>query len=110
MIIRGGENVYPREVEEFLFRHPKIEDVAVVGVPDDKFGEQVCAWIRIRRGETASEEEILGFCREQIAHYKIPAYVCFVDEFPMTVTGKVQKYLIRQSMIERLGLVEQRTA
>jgi len=110
MIIRGGENIYPREVEEFLFRHPKIEDVAVVGIPCERFGEQVCAWIRIRRGETASEEEILAFCREQIAHYKVPAHICFVDAFPMTVTGKVQKYLIRETMIERLALVEQRTA
>jgi fatty-acyl-CoA synthase len=110
MIIRGGENVYPREVEEFLFRHPKVVDVAVVGIPDDKYGEQVCAWIRLRRGESATEEDILAFCRGQIAHYKIPARICFVDAFPMTVTGKVQKYLIRKAMIEQLGLTEQRTA
>ncbi len=110
MIIRGGENIYPREIEEFLFRHPKIEDVAVVGIPDDKFGEQVCAWIRTRRGETLTEEDVLGFCRGQIAHYKVPARVCFVDAFPMTVTGKIQKYLIRKAMMERLGLSEQRTA
>jgi fatty-acyl-CoA synthase len=110
MIIRGGENIYPREIEEFLFRHPKVEEVAVVGIPDDIFGEAVCAWIRVRRGENASEEEILAYCRGQIAHYKIPARVCFVDAFPMTVTGKVQKYLIRKAMIEQLGLSEQRTA
>ncbi len=110
MIIRGGENIYPREIEEFLFRHPKIEEVAVVGIPDEKFGEVVCAWIRVRRGESASDEDILSYCRGHIAHYKIPAHVCFVESFPMTVTGKVQKYLIRQAMIERLGLSEQRTA
>jgi len=110
MIIRGGENIYPREIEEFLFRHPKVEEVAVVGIPDDVFGEAVCAWIRVRRGEDANEEEILAYCRGQIAHYKIPARVCFVDAFPMTVTGKVQKYLIRKAMIEQLGLTEQRTA
>jgi fatty-acyl-CoA synthase len=110
MIIRGGENVYPREIEEFLFRHPKIEEVAVVGIPDDKYGEVVCAWIRIRRGETATEEDILAYCRGQIAHYKIPAHISFVDAFPMTVTGKVQKYLIRQAMKARLGLSEQQTA
>jgi fatty-acyl-CoA synthase len=107
---RGGENVYPREVEEFLFRHPKVDEVAIVGIPDDKFGEAVCAWIRVRQGETATEEDILAFCRGQIAHYKIPRHICFVDAFPMTVTGKVQKYLIRMAMIERLGLTEQRTA
>ena len=110
MIIRGGENIYPREIEEFLFRHSKIGDVAVVGVPDEKYGEAVCAWIRLRNGETASEEDMRDFCRGQIAHYKIPRYVCFVDEFPTTVTGKIQKYLIREQMIERLGLAEQRTA
>ncbi len=110
MIIRGGENVYPREIEEFLIRHPKVEDVAVVGIPDVRFGEAVCAWIRLRRGETASADDIQIFCRDQIAHYKIPVYVVFVESFPMTVTGKVQKYLIRKSMIERLELTEERTA
>jgi fatty-acyl-CoA synthase len=110
MIIRGGENIYPREIEEFLFRHPKIAEVAVVGIPCNTYGEQVCAWIRVRHGETATEEDIIAFCRDQIAHYKIPAYVCFVDAFPMTVTGKVQKFLIRKAMIERLGLSERRTA
>jgi fatty-acyl-CoA synthase len=110
MIIRGGENVYPREIEEYLFRHPKIEDVTVVGVPDEKFGEAVCAWIRLRAGETATEEDIRDFCRGQIAHYKVPHHVCFVETFPTTITGKIQKFLIRKEMIERLGLSEQRTA
>jgi fatty-acyl-CoA synthase len=110
MIIRGGENVYPREIEEYLFRHPKIEDVTVVGVPDEKFGEAVCAWIRLRAGETATEEDIRDFCRGQIAHYKVPHHVCFVETFPTTITGKIQKFLIRKEMIERLGLSEERTA
>ncbi len=110
MIIRGGENVYPREIEEYLFRHPKVEDVAVVGVPDERYGEAVCAWIRLRSGESATEDDIREFCRGQIAHYKVPAMVCFVDAFPTTITGKVQKYLIRKTMIEKLGLSEQRTA
>lgn len=110
MIIRGGENVYPREIEEFLFRHPKVADVAIVGVPDEKYGEEVCAWIKLRAGEAASEQEILEFCRGQIAHYKVPAHVVFVDGFPMTVTGKVQKYLIRKEMTARLGRAEMRTA
>jgi fatty-acyl-CoA synthase len=110
MIIRGGENVYPREVEEFLYRHPKVEDVTVVGVPDARFGEELCAWIRLRPQEAATAEEITAFCRGQIAHYKIPRYVRFVDAFPMTVTGKVQKFLIRQRMIEDLGLTVEHTA
>ena len=88
MVIRGGENIYPREVEEFLFRHPDIEDVQVVGIPDSKYGEELCAWIRLRAGASASADEIVAFCRGQIAHYKIPRYIRFVDEFPMTVTGK----------------------
>ena len=110
MVIRGGENIYPREVEEFLFRLAKIEDVQIVGVPDQKFGEELCAWIRLRKGEAATAEEIHAFCRGQIAHYKIPRYIRFVDEFPMTVTGKVQKFLIRQAMIEELRLSEVKTA
>jgi fatty-acyl-CoA synthase len=110
MIIRGGENVYPREVEEYLYRHPKIADVAVIGVPDAKYGEEVCAWVRLHAHVTALEEEVRDFCRGQIAHYKIPRYVRFVDSFPTTVTGKVQKYLMRQQMIELLGLEEQRSA
>jgi fatty-acyl-CoA synthase len=99
MIIRGGENVYPREVEEFLYTHPKVADVQVVGLPDEKLGEAVAAWIRLKSGESASEDEIRDFCRGQIAHFKIPQYIRFVDAFPMTVTGKIQKYLIRQTEI-----------
>ncbi len=91
MIIRGGENVYPREIEEYLFRHPKVQDVAVFGVPDTRFGEAVAVWIKLRDGEQASVDEIRAFCEGQIAHYKIPAYVRFVDGFPLTVTGKIQK-------------------
>jgi len=104
MVIRGGENVYPREVEEFLFRHPKVRDVQVVGVPDEKYGEELCAWIVLRANESASAEEIRDFCRGRISHHKIPRHVRFVDSFPMTVTGKVQKYLIRDAMIVELGL------
>jgi len=110
MVIRGGENIYPREVEEFLFRHARIEAAQVVGVPDLKYGEELCAWIKLRQGETMTEQEVRDFCQGQIAHYKVPKYVCFVSEFPMTVTGKVQKFLIRQKMIEQLGLKEEKTA
>jgi fatty-acyl-CoA synthase len=110
MVIRGGENIYPREVEEYLFRHPKVEDVQVVGVPDRKYGEELCAWIRLRGGESATEQEIIEFCRGRIAHYKVPRYVRFVDAFPMTVTGKVQKFEIRKAMMAELGLVEETTA
>jgi fatty-acyl-CoA synthase len=98
MIIRGGENIYPREVEEFLYRHPKIQDVQCVGVPDAKYGEELCACIILRPGMQSSAEELRNFCRGQIAHYKVPRYVKFVDSFPMTVTGKVQKFLLRQQM------------
>ena len=110
MVIRGGENVYPREVEEYLYRHPKIEDVTVVGVPDAKYGEELCAWIRLKPGEAAEPDEIIAFCRGQIAHYKVPRHIRFVDAFPMTVTGKVQKFLIRKQMIEELALSVERTA
>lgn len=110
MIIRGGENIYPREVEEYLFRHPKVQDVQVVGLPDRKYGEELCAWIVLREGEKATEEDVRAFCDGQIAHYKIPKYIRFVDGFPMTVTGKVQKYLIRQKMKDELALEEDRTA
>ena len=106
MIIRGGENVYPREIEEFLYGHPKVQDVQVFGVPDPKFGEQVCAWVRLREGCSASEAEIQDYCRQQLAYYKVPRYVRFIDGFPMTVTGKVQKYLMRQTMTGELGLPE----
>jgi fatty-acyl-CoA synthase len=104
MVIRGGENVYPREIEEFLYQHPKIQDVQVIGVPDAHYGEEICAWIRLHESVTATPEEILTFCRGQIAHYKIPRYIKFVDMFPMTVTGKVQKFAMREQMIVELGL------
>jgi fatty-acyl-CoA synthase len=110
MVIRGGENISPREVEEFLYRHPKVEDVTVVGVPDERFGEELCAWIRLKPGVDATPEEVADFCRGQIAHYKIPRYVRFVDAFPTTVTGKVQKFIIRETMIRELGLSLQKTA
>ena len=110
MVIRGGENVYPREIEEFLYRHPKIQDVQVIGIPDQRYGEELCAWVRLHDGETASAEEIRAFCQGQIAHYKVPRYVKFVDGFPMTVTGKIQKFLMRQQMIEELGVSLQETA
>lgn len=110
MIIRGGENVYPREIEEYLYRHPKVADVAVVGLPDPKFGEEICAWIILRPGDHASEEEINEFCRGQIAHYKVPRYIRFVADFPLTVTGKVQKFQIREKMMEELNLSNERTA
>ncbi|WP_426687741.1 AMP-binding protein [Rhodanobacter ginsengiterrae] len=103
MIIRGGENVYPREIEEFLYSHPKVQDVQVFGVPDAKFGEQVCAWIRLREGSVASVAEIQDYCRHHLAYYKVPHYVRFVDAFPMTVTGKVQKFLMREAMAVELA-------
>jgi fatty-acyl-CoA synthase len=109
-VIRGGENVYPREIEEFLYRHPKLQDVQVVGVPDPKYGEELCAWVIKRPGVEVSAEEIKAFCQGQIAHYKIPRYIKFVDSFPMTVTGKIQKFRIREEMKAELGLAEDRTA
>jgi fatty-acyl-CoA synthase len=104
MIIRGGENIYPREIEEFLHQHPKIADVYVVGLPDARLGEAVLAWIKLKVGESMTEDEVRDYCREQIAHFKIPQYLRFVDAFPMTVTGKVQKFRIREQEIESLGL------
>jgi fatty-acyl-CoA synthase len=104
MIIRGGEKIYPREVEEFLYRHPKVQDVHVVGVPDAKYGEQILASIKLRAGAAATADEVRAFCRESLAHFKVPFYVKFVDEFPMTVTGKVQKFKIREQAIHELGL------
>ena len=104
MIVRGGENVYPREIEEFLYTHPKVADVQVIGVPDERFVEEVMAWVRLKPGETADAEEIREFCRGQIAHYKIPRYIKFTNEFPMTVTGKIQKFRMRETAIEELGL------
>ena len=103
-IIRGGENISPREIEEFLYTHPKVSDVQVVGVPDAKYGEEVCAWVRLRDDQTASEEELRAFCRGQIANYKIPRYVLFTTEFPKTVTEKIQKFRLREMAVERLGL------
>ena len=110
MVIRGGENVYPREIEEYLYRHEGIQDVQVVGVPDEKYGEELCAWIVLHEGQAEDEAELKEFCRGQIAHYKIPRYIKFVDEFPMTVTGKVQKFVMREQMIDELQLVEAKTA
>ena len=106
MIIRGGENVYPREIEEFLYQHEAIADVQVIGVPDDRYGEEVMAWIVRRDGASVTEDEVKDFCRGQIAHYKVPRYVKFVDAFPMTVTGKVQKFKMRDAAIEELGLAD----
>jgi fatty-acyl-CoA synthase len=110
LVIRGGENIYPREVEEFLYGHANVQAVQVCGVPDAKFGEELCAWIQLKTGTASTEEEIREYCRGQIAHYKIPRYVRFVSEFPMTITGKVQKYLMREQMKKELGLEEQKTA
>ncbi len=110
MVIRGGENIYPREVEEFLYRHPQVQDVQVVGIPDQKYGEELCAWIIVRPGQTLDEESIRAFCKGQIAHYKVPRYIRFVSEFPMTVTGKIQKFKIRDEMKQQLGLQEDKTA
>jgi fatty-acyl-CoA synthase len=110
MVIRGGENIFPREIEEFLFTHPKIEDVQVIGVPDPKYGEEVCAWIKLHSGEEMTAEELRTFCQGQIAHFKIPRYVKFVETFPMTVTGKVQKFVMRERMTAELGLAKAETA
>jgi fatty-acyl-CoA synthase len=104
MVIRGGENVYPREIEEFLYGHPDVADVSVVGVPDERFGEELCAFVVVRSGSAPSEDEIREFCRSRLAHYKVPRYVVFTDGFPMTVTGKVQKFKMREDAIVRLGL------
>ena len=107
MVIRGGENIYPREIEEFLYRHPKIQDVQVVGIPDHKYGEELCAWIILKPGQSCSEQEIRDFCQGQIAHYKVPRHLRFVDNFPMTITGKIQKFMIRQQMKSELKLEEE---
>jgi fatty-acyl-CoA synthase len=110
MVIRGGENIYPREIEEFLYRHPAIQDVQVFGVPDLRFGEELCAWIKVRAGMTLTADEVKAFCKDQIAHYKVPRHILFVDEFPMTVTGKMQKFIMREKMAEALGAVAATTA
>ena len=110
MVIRGGENVYPREIEEFLYRHPAIQDVQVIGVPDHKYGEELCAWVIVRPGEVLEADALREFCRGQIAHYKVPRYVKFVESFPMTVTGKVRKVEMRATMILELGIAVSTTA
>ena len=110
MVIRGGENIYPREIEEYLYLHPKVQDVQVVGLPDKKYGEELCAWIIVKPGQALTEGEIRDFCKGQIAHYKVPRYIQFVTEFPMTVTGKIQKFKIRDAMKVQLGLVDEKTA
>ena len=107
MVIRGGENIYPREIEEFFYRHPKIQDVQVVGVPDHKYGEELCAWIILKPGQSCTEQEIRDFCQGQIAHYKVPRYIRFVENFPMTITGKIQKFMMRKQMQAELGLQEE---
>ena len=104
MIIRGGENIYPREIEEFLYTHPKILDVQIVGVPDEKYGEQVAAFIRVKEGEQLTPEEVRAFCEGKIARYKIPRHVFFVDEYPMTASGKIQKFRLREMAARELGL------
>jgi fatty-acyl-CoA synthase len=104
MVIRGGENIYPREIEEFLYSHPDIEDVQVVGVPDARYGEELCAWVKLRPGSSVTEEQVREFCVGKIAHYKVPRYVRVTDGFPMTVTGKVQKFKMRETSIAELGL------
>jgi fatty-acyl-CoA synthase len=110
LVIRGGENVYPREIEEFLYRHPAVQDVQVIGVPDKKFGEELCAWIVLKPGEALDEAAVRDFCRGQIAHYKVPRHIRFVDGFPTTVTGKVQKFAMREAMIAELDIVADKTA
>jgi fatty-acyl-CoA synthase len=110
MLIRGGENVYPREIEEFLYLHPKVQAVQVFGVPDSRYGEEVCAWVILRPGMTATSEELQEFCRDRIAHHKIPRFVRFVAEFPMTVTGKAQKFIMREEMRSLLGREADREA
>ena len=110
MVIRGGENIYPREIEEFLYRHPAIQDVQVFGVPDQRFGEELCAWIKVRAGSNLTADAVKEFCKDQIAHYKVPRHIRFVDEFPMTVTGKMQKFVMRETMTEELGVTPAVTA
>jgi fatty-acyl-CoA synthase len=110
MVIRGGENIYPREIEEFLFTHPAVEQATVVGVPDPKYGEELCAWVKLKAGATTTADELCQFCRANLAHFKVPKYVKFVEGFPQTVTGKIQKFKIREQMRDELGLKEQDTA
>ena len=100
MIIRGGENIYPREVEEFLYTHPAIQDVQVFGIPHEKLGEEVCAWIKLQEGEQLDEQALRDYCKENITYFKVPSVIRFVDDFPMTVTGKIQKFKMREQMME----------
>ena len=110
MLIRGGENIYPREIEEFLYGHPSISEVQVFGVPDNKYGEEICAWVVPKSGANISEDAIRDYCRGRIAHYKVPRYIRVVPSMPMTVTGKAQKFVMRNEMIKELGLTVARTA
>jgi fatty-acyl-CoA synthase len=110
MVIRGGENIYPREIEELLFTHPCVSQAAVFGLPDPKYGEELCAWLQLHPHGTATEEDIKAFCKKNLAHYKVPRYIRFVQEFPTTVSGKIQKFKMRETMCEALGLKEQNTA
>ena len=102
MIIRGGENVYPREVEEFLYSHPAIQEIQVFGIPHEKYGEEVCAWVQLRDGQSATEDDIKAYCKDKITHFKVPRIVRFVTEYPMTVTGKIQKFKMSDAMVEML--------
>ena len=110
LIIRGGENISPREVEEFLYRHPQVQDVQVFGIPDQRYGEIVCAWIKLKGSDPCDADAIRLFCRDQIAHFKVPTHIRFVEQFPMTVTGKIQKFIMREQMIAELQLREDATA
>jgi fatty-acyl-CoA synthase len=110
MVIRGGENIYPREIEEFLFTHPAVSQAAVFGVPDAKYGEELCAWVQLHHGVVLTEDEVRDFCKKNMAHYKVPRYVQFVSEFPTTVSGKIQKFKMREAMCATLKLNEQKTA
>ena len=103
MLIRGGENIFPREIEDLLYKHPAVEQVEVIGAPDEKYGEEVCAWIKLQEGHTVTAQEIRDFCKGKIAHFKIPRYVRFVGGFPMTITGKVQKFVMREIMAKELA-------
>jgi fatty-acyl-CoA synthase len=104
MVIRGGENIYPREVEEYLYRHPEIQDVQVFGVPDAKYGEELCAWVISKGGTALDAESVRAFCQDRIAQYKIPRHIRIVESFPSTVTGKVQKFAMREAMIEEFAV------
>ncbi|NVJ98542.1 MAG: AMP-binding protein [Alphaproteobacteria bacterium] len=110
MVIRGGENIYPREVEEFLYTHADIQDVQVFGIPDEKYGEELCAWVKLKGESDLKEDDIKTFCKDQIAHYKVPRHIRFVDDYPMTVTGKIQKFKMREAMMAELNLAEIETA